>query len=451
MTSFAPSLARSCAALAAVAASSAWAGYEVHAYFGPCEEPFTTVNGTHPMALVDNGDGSVVGVTHSGSTNGMGSIFRVGLRDSTFETLYAFSYPTAAPGTRPPRNPISLVRADSGVFYGTTGAGGEQQGEASAGTVYAYRTGENIQMLHAFDPSSAGINADGIEPRNLLLGQDGRLYGTAAYGGENGTGVVFALDPATQDFELLHVFSARTCPEQGCGPAECGEACGTPDGSHPTGLSMGADGKLYGATAEGGTRNTGALFKIDPQTKEFTTLHSFGLVGPSILNGYSPTQLVRSADGDLYGTTCLGGSSNNGTAFRIAAGSGELTNESFTDDFCPEHLIAGPDGAFFAGARKGLYRISPSLHLSRLHRFDDYRSPSFPCSRAYVNHDGAYPTSLTRLTDGTLAGTNLTEGPGGDGTVFTYERSGGGSLGLEWLAAASVIGLTRRRRKGLTP
>jgi len=99
-------------------------------------------------------------------------------------------------------------------------------------------------------------------------------------------------------------------------------------------LVQDAAGNLYGTTNEGGYFGDGTIFKIAKDTHELTTLYSLG--GSS--DGANPIAgLIMDAAGNLYGTTLFGGSANNGTAFRLSAGTNELTTlHSFT---------GGEDGA----------------------------------------------------------------------------------------------------------
>ena len=73
----------------------------------------------------------------------------------------------------------------------------------------------------------------------------GNLYGTTSYGGTNGVGTVFKLDPAGQE-TVLHSFSGR-------------------DGKIPYGtLARDKAGNLYGTTYGGGAFGGGVVFKIAP-------------------------------------------------------------------------------------------------------------------------------------------------------------------------------------------
>jgi uncharacterized repeat protein (TIGR03803 family) len=107
------------------------------------------------------------------------------------------------------------------------------------------------------------------------------------------------------------------------------------DGVAPaTGLIQGIDGNLYGTTALGGANNGGTIFEITP-SGTLTTLYSFGADGGA--DGDQPgAGLVQATNGDLYGTAyyggtsgaCLGGSC--GTIFRLSVGLGPFVETQTT-------------------------------------------------------------------------------------------------------------------------
>jgi uncharacterized repeat protein (TIGR03803 family) len=97
------------------------------------------------------------------------------------------------------------------------------------------------------------------------------------------------------------------------------------DGSNPAGpVVEGSDGNLYGTTALGGANNTGEVFKLT-LLGQLTVLHSFSVQNPSDhtnSDGAGPLAgLLPAPDGThLYGTTAVGGANASGTIFEITTG-----------------------------------------------------------------------------------------------------------------------------------
>jgi len=94
---------------------------------------------------------------------------------------------------------------------------------------------------------------------------------------------------------------------------------GGTDGSLPcSGLTGDAAGNLYGTTCAGGTYNDGTVFELKPTVGGGWTekvLHNFNNNGA---DGYLPEAgLTFDAAGNLYGTTLMGGTYNYGTVFEL--------------------------------------------------------------------------------------------------------------------------------------
>jgi uncharacterized repeat protein (TIGR03803 family) len=137
-----------------------------------------------------------------------------------------------------------LIRDSAGNFYGATGSGGA----ANHGTIFKMTATGATATLYSFLGDS-----DGDNPRGPLVRDSaGNLYGITANGGDmscpTGCGTVFKLDPSGVK-AILHNFAG--VPDDGYEPAVT------------FGLTLGADGNLYGS-AQGGAQQAGILFKIEP-------------------------------------------------------------------------------------------------------------------------------------------------------------------------------------------
>jgi uncharacterized repeat protein (TIGR03803 family) len=252
-------------------------------------------DGDHPAAaLVQSSDGNFYGTTLQGGASDRGTMFRIS-PSGTLTNLHSFG---ASEVTLPV---AGLVRGGDGSFYGTTPSGGNRKLNFGNGygAVFRINPRGGLTILHSFSGS------EGTRPLGgLAQGTDGNFYGTTSQGGAStncydGCGTVFRISPSG-DMTNLYSFSGR-------------------DGADPyAGLVLGSDGQFYGTTAAGGASTNclsgcGSVFRISA-SGAFTNLYSF-----SGGDGAQPyAGLVRGSDGNFYGTTLQGGTSGQGTVFKLA-------------------------------------------------------------------------------------------------------------------------------------
>src|SRR5579859_4710015 len=263
-----------------------------------------TTDGNQPRAaMIQGSDGNFYGTTYFGGTNGNGAVFKItaaGLE----AVLYSFAGGTAD-GSGPQ---AAMIQGSDGNFYGTTYAGGTNNG----GTVFKITPTGVETVLHLF----TGGPTDGAHPQAALIqGSDGNFYGTALVGGPTDNGTVYKTTPAGVE-SVLYSFSRGS------------------EGLGPVGLTQGSDGNFYGTTSSGGTTSNGAVFKITPAGVE-SVLYSFA---GGTADGSGPqAALIQGSDGNFYGTTSFGGTSGNGTVFKITPAGVETVLHSF--------FTVGADGA----------------------------------------------------------------------------------------------------------
>src|SRR5208283_456992 len=251
-----------------------------------------------------------------------GTVFRIS-PSGTHTTLYSFvGSPSDGSG------PNGLVQGSDGNFYGTAGGG-----TSNAGTVFRISPSGSETNLYSF----GSVPNDGrYLIAGLVQGSDGNFYGATEYGGTNDYGTVFRISPSGS-YTNLHSFVDYPT-----------------DGRYPeAGLVQGSDGNFYGTTAYGGTLGIpdigdGSVFRISPNGSE-TTLYSFGGLSN---DGILPrANLVQGNDGNFYGTTVIGGTTWGGTVFQISPSGSYTSLYSFggspSDGGSPASLVQGSDGNLY--------------------------------------------------------------------------------------------------------
>jgi uncharacterized repeat protein (TIGR03803 family) len=190
--------------------------------------------------------------------------------------------------------------------------------------------------------SFTGGNDGSGSQAGLIFDSQGNLYGTTFVGGPYGTGTVFRLAPQSGSGWVETVLWAFTN--------------GTDGGFPTTGLTIDAQGNLYGTTSTGGSlscignqfysQSCGVVFQLSPQAhgrwKE-TVLHSFQSNGR---DGFFPYfgGVNFDSTGNLYGTTSYGGAYNTGTVFALTPTVSGPWKEKILHSF-----TGGSDGRYPSG------------------------------------------------------------------------------------------------------
>src|SRR5450755_2970729 len=212
-------------------------------------------------------------------------------------------------------NPLNgFVIGANGMFYGTASSGG-----VSGNGVALQVNGNGTEtVLYEFAGGKDGSSPQGA----LITDAAGNLYGTTAAGGAYGVGTVFMI---TAGAGTVGTNGGPAIGKGGSGPQETVlySFAGQADGAGPqAGLAFDAAGNLYGTTAAGGTSGNGTVFKLAPPSKQGgtwteTVLYSFG----TGTDGSVPIAGVSlDAAGNVYGTASAGGAYGYGTVFELMPG-----------------------------------------------------------------------------------------------------------------------------------
>jgi uncharacterized repeat protein (TIGR03803 family) len=263
--------------------------------------------------LIQATNGNLYGTTYYGGARNSGEVFEI-TPGGTLTTLYSLCSKSGC--TDGEYTYATPVQGTDGNFYGTTYLGGSND----LGTVFKITPTGRLTTLHTFD------GTDGSQPlAGLVQGTDGNFYGTTYIGGSKGDGEIFKITPSGT-LNALHSFCSRTSCKDGRNPF--------------AGLVQAVDGNLYGTTLTGGAKGYGTVFKVTP-SGAFTTLHSLCSQSGCPDGEFPQTGLVQATNGNLYGTTIVGGAYDSGTIFEITPG-GTLTT---LYNVCSQSGC--PDGNYF--------------------------------------------------------------------------------------------------------
>jgi uncharacterized repeat protein (TIGR03803 family) len=344
--------------------SAAWTEAVLHS--------FSASDGQPAAGLLLGQGGLLFGVTPIGGAYDAGTVFALKPPASPGAhwpeaILYNFTN-SNGDGDEPEATP---VLGPDGAIYGATSAGGSVGG----GAVYrlappsAQGGAWAEQVLYSFP----GYPGDGTQPIGpLAIGIDGTIYGATEYGGAGTLGTIFQLTPpatpgGTWTESLLYSFGSNWAYPNGVVPGpggvlygtamgnkdsrEClnSQPCGTVfqlsppegaggdwilkilhvfhgdaagDGSQPNSAPvLGPGGVLYGTTGSGGTiqPSLGTIYEMVPPSSpggswSEVILYSFP---EDEAEGDGPNAVTLGPDGNLYGTTALGGAHGVGTVFQL--------------------------------------------------------------------------------------------------------------------------------------
>jgi uncharacterized repeat protein (TIGR03803 family) len=435
---------------------------------------FNGSGGASPQApLADGPDGNLYGTTQYGGADGQGTIFRLSFNSPpqivvppTNQTVFAganISMSVAVTGSRPlfyqwKENGTNLI--DGGNVSGsatrilsfnniTTNNAGTYSVLVSNALGWV-QTVDAILSVTASPPiivsqptnqniSPAGtaifsVNAIGNQPLSYQwrsngfdLADGGNVSGStssaltilSATEGNNATYSVLvtnALGSTTSTGAVLTVIPASAA---GTRLATLFSFSGNNDGGTPNALALGTNGLLYGTTQLGGALHQGTVFSVGTNGAVTAPLVSFAGT-----NGSLPRAgLAQGADGNLYGTTQVGGTNSAGNVFRMSL-TGVLSNlYSFSDPvdgsnpYAP--LVQANDGNLYGFTTSGgsnsygnTFRINPNGTLTPLYSFTN-------------GSDGTGPVSaLIQASDGNLYGVTAGGGSAKKGSVFRLAADG---------------------------
>ncbi len=221
--------------------------------------------------------------TAGGGSLGNGVIFKLTPSSGAWIESVAYNFTGGDDGA----GGGGLSSDSAGNIYGTTWTGGVYR-QGSVFRLSPSGSGWVLTNLFSFQGGSEGTNPVGP----LIFDRAGNLYGATTSGGLAGGGTVFELSPSGGSWTFKLLYSLR----------------GGANGGPQSNLAMDASGNLYGAAISDGAFGAGSVFKLTPTSGvwAYTDLHDFNRA--QINDGNNPNGGVSlDANGNLYGTTVYGG------------------------------------------------------------------------------------------------------------------------------------------------
>ncbi|HKM62930.1 MAG TPA: choice-of-anchor tandem repeat GloVer-containing protein [Acidisphaera sp.] len=300
-----------------------------------------TTGGEYPYAgLTADSAGDLFGTTEYGGTNDAGTVFEIVKTNGTFAS--APTYLASLDDTSGTDPQAGLLIDSNGDLFGTTTYGGKD----SAGTVFEIGKANGTYastptVIATFDSTKSG----GTPYAALIADTAGNLFGTAYDGGSHGDGTVFEIVKTNGTFAGKPTVLATFDGGNGANPQG--------------GLIEDSNGDLFGTTEYGGSDDVGTVFELVNNAGSYTlkTLAKFdGADG-----AYPYSGLTVDANGDLFGTASGGGPDGFGTVFEIAKINGTYASTPITvfsfsggNGAYPEAgLLADSNGDLFSTTSEG--------------------------------------------------------------------------------------------------
>lgn len=332
------------------------------------------------MAPVADRAGNLYATSSSGGTSGEGFVYELVAPSSpqakwSFRNIIDFDGQTVS-------LPFGRLATDgAGNLYGVSYYGGKYSWGALYELLKPVPPAKRwqLKLVHSFNN---GSDPDaGVTPyAGVTFGPDGTIYGTTLGGGAIGVGTVYTLSPPDQagkrSYRTIHQF--RGLDTIG----------GRNDGLYPeSNLVLDGNGNLIGTTYDGNysglNEQLGTIYELSPPVGgagdwSFRILHRFrGRNDGAFPSG----ELMEDGAGDIFGTTPVGGTTNNGTAFELTPrndGSPDWTFQTIAsfgtsagDVYAPMDGVSidqqgrlfgaanGGGGKYTPGCGGGVFRLTP--------------------------------------------------------------------------------------------
>ncbi len=327
-------------------------------------------------------NGKLYGLTSGSGFAGIGSLFEYEISGGLYNEKVGFG--KASLGSAPEGG---LVRSGTN-WYGMTKTGGS----FNKGTIFKYDP-LGLGMLSALHHFSG---VDGSSPSDNLILFEGNLYGMTSEGGTNDGGVLLEYNLTTSTYDVKHEFAA---------------------GSSPKGSLLEWNGVFYGLTSNGGT-GLGEIFKFDPFTNIYTSLHQF-----DGSDGMFPNASLVQLDGFLYGMTTT---ANNGPGVLFQFDPMTLVYDEL-------HFYAGGanDGAapygtlvILKGSLYGMTRDGGDTNQGIIFKYNSSGTGTYTILHEFDINTGGNPEGSLSVLNDSLYGMTKQGGTFAGGVIFKCDTTG---------------------------
>lgn len=350
--------------------------------------------GAYPQNSMKLMNGKMYGTTTGGGTNGLGVVFQWDPATNIYTDL------------------LDMTGTNGWSFYGNVTPYNNKiycasvRGAANdAGAIYAIDpalpNGANTTIVHTFNGASGG-NGNNSE----MVVYNSKLYGTTMYGGTNGQGVLYEVDPAANTYNKVYDFNYSTV------------------GAYPQGKLVANGGKFLGFCSNGGAAGTGTIFEWDPAVPG-TAIKKYEFGANNYDNPINPGSTLAAFNGKFYAVTYYGGFNNQGSLFEYDYAAGTVVKKL---NFNTAENGRTPYGrpALLNGKIYGTCYTGPQPDAGCIWEYD----PSTAVYSRKFNFDlpgpapnGYRPISAPIAYNGKLYGTLPSGGNSGYGVFYEYDPS----------------------------
>ena len=349
----------------------------------------STSMGSHPYgSFLQANNGKLYALTYDGGQYGRGTLFEYTIGSNTFSKKLDFN--NIITGSNPPGD---LIQAPNGKLYGLCQYGGAN----GFGVIFEYDINTNSYAKKWDFDGTTGRNPYG----SPVLGANSKIYGLAAYGGLNGSGVLFEFD--LNSFSYLDKFDFNS-PVSGGNPISS--------------LAKASNGLLYGFTYFGGVNSIGTFFKFDPSLSVFTKILDLN----DAIGANCRSTPMQASNGKLYGVTTNGGIYGSGVLYQYNISNNNLIKKV---DLNISAEGQSPFGSLFKATNDNLYGLTYAGGVSNMGVLFEFN----PLSNTYAKKidftgllNGQNPQgTLIQASNTKLYGMTSAGGDYSVGVLFEYD------------------------------